>query len=318
MCTGDPRVSGIMFSRALEIKSPGRNPARRPARFFTAALFVLFMAPAGDVSAQSVRTRAIPNQYYPQQPKGMLRLNYYYDRTGRWVKFSDWIPFQQKKWYPRFLEDLYLLHGLPPNYKPHDIKLRLLILFRARDARFRHPRHALCRIETQPQYHKYRLLMHMKINLIIMRMYMRLGSLYDKRHLYFHDLDFSDDLEISFLIARTYYMESLKYWKRAKALAQEAHEYPFELDLPTIESERYQIVRGELDFNRYIGLHLARVNSKLGITQNFLKKYGKPRPVKKRMQADLLKFYSEDPGPLTPPVLDPEWKEKPLFPEEKK
>ncbi len=272
-------------------------------------------APLVELRAQSVVMRALPDPYYPQQPKGQLRLNYYYDRTGRWVKFSDWIPFQQRKWSPRHLEDFYELYGLPHHYKTAEVKESIYFLVQALTHRFRHPRHALCKIENERQYHKYRLLMFMQINLLIMRMYLRLGSLYDKRHLYFHDLDFADDLEISFLIARTYYREAITYWKHAQKYADEANEYRFELDLPTIESTRFEIVTGELDYDRIIQRHLYKVEAKLGMTSDFLDQEGRPRPVKSVMQEDIEGMYDENftSEPLDPPVLDPEWKETPLF-----
>lgn len=281
-------------------------------------LLLCLLAAAAPTGAQTAKTIALPDQYYPQLPKGQFKLNYYYDRSGRWVKFSDWIPFKQLKSYPRFLEDYYQIYGLPHHYKPVDIKEAIYFLLLARSHRFRHPRDALCKIETSQQYHKYRLLMFMKLNLLLMRMHLRLGSMYDKRHLYFHDLDFSDDLEVSFLIARTYYREAYHYWKEAVKYARQAHEYPFEIDLPQIESERYRIVRKELDYDRIIGLHVARVDAKLGIAQKFLAQEGKPRPVKRLMQSDIERMYDDrfSPSPLDPPVLDPEWKEKPLFPEE--
>ena len=289
------------------------------------ALISAYLAPAdllrlvqdssGALQAQTARTRALPDPYYPQVPPGGLRLNYYYDRTGRWVKFSDWIPFQQKKWAPHHLEDFYELYGLPHHYKTAEVKESIYFLVQALTHRFRHPRNALCQIENEQQYHKYRLLMFMQINLLIMRMFLRLGSLYDKRHLYFHDLDFADDLEISFLIARTYYHEARIYWKQAVNYAEQANEYRFELDLPTIETQRFNIIHGKLDFDRIIDRHLYQVEAKLGATKSFLDEEGRPRPVKEAMQKDLESMYdpSFTPAHLGPPVLDPEWKDKTLF-----
>jgi hypothetical protein len=260
-------------------------------------------------------SRALPDPYYPQRPTGELRLNYYYDRTGRWVKFSDWIPFKKMKYEPQFFEDFYELYGLPHHYRTDDVKEGIYFLVQAQTHKFRHPRNSLCKIESEERYHKYRNLMFMQVNYLIMRMYLRLGSMYDKRHLYFHDLDFSDDLEISFMIARTYYGEAKKYWELAKHYAIEANRHPFEIDLPTIETTRYDIIRGELDFDRIIGLHLGRVESKLGAVKEFLDEEGRPRPVKSAIQKDIEAMYdgSFTSSPLDTPVLDPEWKEKPLF-----
>lgn len=286
-------------------------------RFFQFLLVsgILFGS-ATMLTAQTARTRALPDPYYPQKMQGGMRLNYYYDRTGRWVKFSDWIPFQQKKYVPVHLEDFYNHYGLPHHYKVAEIKESIYFLHMAMQHKFRHPRHALCKIESEPAYHKYRLLMFMQINYLIMRMYLRLGSLYDKRHLYFHDLDFADDLEISFLVARTYYKEAEKYWQKVRNYAGQAGEYRFELNLPRIESRRFQINNGELNFRRYIDRHLYKVEAQLEVTRAFLDEHGRPRPVKQAMQKDMQEFNRQNPIPddLGPPVLDPEWKEKPLFP----
>lgn len=259
--------------------------------------------------------RHLPDPYYPQQPKGELRLNYYYDRTGQWVKFSDWIPFKQKKYVPVFFEDFYSLYGLPPAYRPSDVKESIFFLYASLGSKFRHPRGSLCKIETEEQFHKYRLLMFMETNLLIMRMYLRLGSLYDKRVLYFHDLDVADDLEVSFLIARTYYTEAQKYWQEAKKYAGLAHAYPFELDLPTIETHRFEIVNGKLDFERIIDRHLVRIEAKLDTTAAFLDEHGRPRPVKEKMLEDVSRIYDDKfpADPLEKPVLNPHWNEKPLF-----
>ncbi len=293
----------------------GNFPRTLVGRGLRPLLALLLLACPLSAWSQTALTRGLPDPYYPQQPQGELRLNYYYDRTGRWVKFSDWIPFKQNKYEPRFLEDFYRLSGLPHHYNVAETKLAIYWLVQGMTHRFRHPREALCKIETETQYHKYRLLMFMHLNLRVMRMFLRLGSLYDKRHLYFHDLDMADDLEVSFLVARTYYKEARKYWEQARKYSAEAGEYRFDLDLPTIESERFLINNGKLDYDRIIYLHLQRVEGRLGMTTTFLDQEGRPRPVKTAIQKDIEQMYDNtfDPAPLGPPVLEPQWKEQPLF-----
>lgn len=267
------------------------------------------------LAGRSPVSRMLPDPYYPQPPTGELRLNYYYDRTGRWVKFSDWIPFKQMKYVPVFFEDFYGLYGLQAAYQPSDVKESIHFLHAAMQSKFRHPRQALCRINNEAEFHKYRLLMFMEANLIIMRMYLRLGSLYDVGSLKFHTLDMADDLEVSFLIARTYYTESQKYQAEALRYAKLADAYPFELDLPTIEGHRFEMVNGKLDFQRIIDRHLARIEAKLDTTAALLEQEGRPKPVKKAMLDEVSKIYDRDfpPAPLSPPSLHEEWKEKPLF-----
>lgn len=279
-------------------------------------LILIFSLASYGVSAAPI-SRHLPRPYYPQEPTGELRLNYYYDRTGKWVKFSDWIPFKQKKFVPIFFEDFYSLYGLPHSYKPSDVKESIFFLYASLSSKFRHPQKSLCKIETEDQFHKYRLLMFMETNLLIMRMYLRLGSLYDKRHLYFHDLDMADDLEVSFLIARTYYTEAETFWNYAKQYAEEANQYRFELDLPTIETHRFEIVSGDLDFKRIIDRHLNRIEAKLDTTAEFLDEQGRPRPVKKKMLDDVSSIYNESfpTDPLSKPKLNPHWlnNNQPLF-----
>jgi hypothetical protein len=113
---------------------------------------------------------------------------------------------------------------------------------------------------------------------------MRIGSKYDKRQLYFYNLDFADDLEKSFQIAESFYKQALPYWEKAKGYALIAHRYPFEINLPTIETKRFSIAKGELDFQKIIGNHLRKLSTKMTIVKQFLDKEGKPRPVKEWMK----------------------------------
>ncbi|MBI3396342.1 MAG: hypothetical protein HY042_10945, partial [Spirochaetia bacterium] len=127
----------------------------------------------------------------------------------------------------------------------------------------------------------------------------------------------ADDLEVSFLIARTYYNEARQYWDEAKKYAEEADQHKFELDLPAIETERYQIRTGKLNFDRIISLHVDRVESKLALTKEFLDEEGRPRPVKVKMLEDIEKMYDEKfpVDPLEKPQLNPHWNQKDLFPD---
>ncbi len=259
----------------------------------------------------------LPDPYYPQKPVGELRLNYYYDRTGRWVKFSDWIPNRRHRWEPRYLEEFYQLYGLPPGYNVPEIKESIFFLFTALSARFRHPSQALCTIQTEDEHHRYRNLMFMHINALIMRMYLRLGSLYDKRVLRYHDLDVADDLEVSFRIARTYYTEARIYWEKAKSYADAVGDQKFEVNMPQLESEQFQIRKKKLnfDYDRIIDRHIDAVDKKLAVVTDFLDAEGRPRPVKVKMLEDIQKMYDKDftPDPLEMPQLNQHWNEKEIF-----
>lgn len=199
-----------------------------------------------------------------------LRLDYYYDQSEMYTKFSDWIPKRLHQWHPKNVEDFFLLYSLKTLYGEEELRRNIFFLKIALEKRFRHPSQALCKIETKEQYHKYRLLVFMHINLKIMRTYLRIGSLYDKRHLYFYNLDFADELKESFAIAEGFYKEAIPYWHKARDYAAKAGVYNFELDLGALESIRYEISTGDIDFTKYIANHLTRLRQKQKTVDDFL------------------------------------------------
>ncbi|MDH4198785.1 MAG: hypothetical protein OEV66_00240 [Spirochaetia bacterium] len=199
-----------------------------------------------------------------------LRLDYYYDQSDMYTKFSDWLPKQLHQWHPQTVEDFFLMYGLKMLYGEPEIRRNIYFLNTALERRFRHPSQALCKIETREQYHKYRLLMFMHLNLMIMRSYLSLGALYDKRHLYFYNLDFADDLKVSFSAAGGFYQQALPYWKKAREYAQKAGAYKFDLDLQPMESIRFDIQTGEIDYDKIIAKHIASVKDKEKTVADFL------------------------------------------------
>lgn len=207
-----------------------------------------------------------------------LRLDYYYDQSEMYTKFSDWIPKRLHQYNPKNVEDFFLLYSLKQHYGEEELRRNIYFLKIALQKRFRHPSQALTKIETPEQYHKYRLMIFMHINLKIMRSYLRIGSLYDKRHLYFYNLDFADELKKSFAIAEGFYREALPYWAEARRLAQEASKYNFELDLGTLESVRHDIMTGEIDFAKFTANHLARLHQKQTSVDDFLKQMNSGAP----------------------------------------
>ena len=172
-----------------------------------------------------------------------------------------------------FLEDYYQLYGLRLHYDINELRRNIFFLKIALKKRFRHPKNALCKITTEESYYKYRLLMFMQINLQIMRSYMRIASKYDKRHLYFYNLDFAYDLNRSFQIAESFYKEALPYWNKAHKYALKASSLNSEIDLGTIESNRYRIQIGKLNFKKMIQNHLKKLEQKQKTIQAYFDKY---------------------------------------------
>ena len=207
---------------------------------------------------------------FPVVSFATLRLDYYYDQSGMFTKFSDWIPKRLHQWNPVFVEDFFLLYSLKQLYGEQELLLNIYFMKAALTKKFRHPRYALAKIETKEEYHKYRLLIFMHLNLQIMRSYLNIGSKFDKRHLYFYNLDFADDLKESFSVAENYYKLALPYWNKAKEYAVEAGRYKFEIDLAALESIRYEISTGEIDYDKYIANHLNKVRQKQKTVADFI------------------------------------------------
>lgn len=188
--------------------------------------------------------------------------NYDYEKNGPYMKFSDWIPYKLHKYEPRNLEDFYEMSALKQHYGVNELRRNIYFLKIGMRKKFRHPQRALCKIESEEEYYKYRNLLFMHMNLRIMRSYLRIGSLYDKRHLYFYNLDFAEDLDKSFAIAEGFYKEAIPYWEKAREHADIANEIPFELDLGTLETERFEIVTGKLNYTWIIENHLEKLEKK--------------------------------------------------------
>jgi len=193
-------------------------------------------------------------------------------KSGLKTKFSEWVPYKLNKFQPKFLEDYYELYGLNLHYGENDLRKDIYFLKVGLTSRFRHPRNALCEIKDEESYYKYRLLLTMHLNLQIMRAYMRIGSLYDKRFVYFHNLDFAYDLKKSFNVARGFYKEAIPYWNAARDNAMKASKVYKDVNLGTLESERYEIQQGKLNFEVIIEDHLDRLDKKQKMVEEYLRK----------------------------------------------
>ncbi|MBN1500837.1 MAG: hypothetical protein JW982_11805 [Spirochaetes bacterium] len=191
----------------------------------------------------------------------------------RYLPFSDYIPRVRKynMTHPQQVEDFYLLYGMPLYYNENDLRENIRLLKIALTVNFRHPTKALCRITTEQEYYKYRNLMFMRINVLIMRDYMRIASQYDKRDVYFYDVHYEEDLIKSFAIAEENYRAAIPYWEQALKYAKTASTVKLTTDLGSIESERYSFVTGEIDYRKIINGHLSRLEKKKSKLASFRK-----------------------------------------------
>lgn len=200
----------------------------------------------------------------------------YFHKKKRYTPFSDYIPKSRLHYQttPHHLEDFYQLYRMRQYYDENNLRKNIERLQTALQCRFRHPSEALTKIESEAEYLKYRNLMFMHINMLIMRDYLKIAHRYDKRNLYFYSADFAEDIKNSLEIADTYYQEAIPYWEKAKHYALKASEIRVTTDLGTIESERYSIVTGETDFSRIINTYRTRLQKKRNQLANAINKSG--------------------------------------------
>ena len=196
----------------------------------------------------------------------------YFSEKDEYVPFSDYIPKVRMHYFtvPHYLEDYYLLFGMKLYYNETSLRKNIEMLKTGLQCKFRHPSLALVKTDSEEEYLKYRKLMFMHINIMIMRNYMKIGSRYDKPAIKFYDATFAKDINDSLDIARKMYEEAIPYWEEARKLAFESSNIKITTKLSNIETERYRIIRGDLDFKKIISGHITSVNKKQEKLKNFI------------------------------------------------
>jgi hypothetical protein len=182
------------------------------------------------------------------------------------VPFSDYNPRSRLHWQtvPHYVEDFYLLYGMKLYYDENSLRENIRKLSLALSTKFRHPSQAIVKIETETEYEKYKNLMLMHINYLLMRDTMKIAAQYDKQKIYFYNLDFAKTIDESLDIADALYAEALPYWKEVKKYADKASQYKITTELSFMESERYSIIHGETNFEKTISLNRAKIQKKKG------------------------------------------------------
>ena len=196
----------------------------------------------------------------------------YFAEKDEYVPFSDYIPRIRLHYetVPHYLEDYYLLYGMKLYYNETSLRQNIEMLETALKCKFRHPSQALVRVETEDEYLKYRKLMFMHINIMIMRNYLKIGARYDKVSIRFTDAAFAKEILDSLDIAIKIYKQALPYWSEAKKHAEAASRIKITTKMSNIESERYQIVKDELDYGKIIKDHIARAEKKKAQVRKYL------------------------------------------------
>lgn len=181
-----------------------------------------------------------------------------------YVPFSDYIPRSRLHWQtvPHYVEDFYLLYGMKQMYDENSLRTNIERLSAALSTKFRHPSEALVKVETEEEWEKYKNLLLMHINYLIMRDHLKIAARYDKQKIYFYNLDYAQVIFDSLTIADTLYAEALPYWKETKKYAEIASTYKITTELSYIESERFSIIHGETDFAKTIANYRGNIQKK--------------------------------------------------------
>ena len=201
-------------------------------------------------------------------PAGILRsedyqLQYFKDKKKH-LPFSDYIPKIRLhyKTVPHYLEDYYELYGMKEYYNENSLRMNIQRLKTGLESKFRHPSEALVPTENDEEYQKYRNLLFMHLNLLIMRNTMTIAARYNLHKIKFYSRDFAKEISESMDIAKRTYEEAIPYWKEAVKYAKNASKIKITTGLGFIESERYSIVNNELDFDRIIRGHMKKIDEK--------------------------------------------------------
>ncbi|MCP4133395.1 MAG: hypothetical protein GY754_20675 [bacterium] len=189
---------------------------------------------------------------------------YFSKEKDKYVPFSDYIPRYRRhmQTVPHFLEDYYELYGMKQHYNENSLRANIARMKTALSRKFRHPSMALVRVDSDKEYLKYRNLMFMHINLLIMRNYLKIGSRYDMKRLHFYSRNYAEDISKSLVIAEKHYKEAMPYWKKAKRYAQKASRIKITTDMGYIESERFSIINKDLNYENIIKNHIRKVGRK--------------------------------------------------------
>jgi hypothetical protein len=182
----------------------------------------------------------------------------------KYVPFSDYIPRIRLHYQtvPHYLEDYYLLYGMKQYYNENSLRKNIERLKIALQCKFRHPSQALVKVDSDQEYFKYRNLMFMHINMLIMRNFISIAARYDKQKIDFYNWDYAKDISESLVIAERYYNEAYPYWQKAVEYANVSSTVKITTDLGFIETERKNIITGDLDFGRIINNYLSGLQSK--------------------------------------------------------
>lgn len=166
-----------------------------------------------------------------------------------------------------YAEDFYRLYALPQYYNEENLLVNIAFLKRALDAPFDFVNRALCIIENERQYEKYKALMRMQFCYLITQNLIYLAGLYDKEHYFFYNAQFKDDISNSLTFARFYYIEAEKWWASTVSYAVAVSKNSERLGLDTLVDRARKIRYGDIDYARTIRRRIPKIDAMLAEIQ---------------------------------------------------
>jgi hypothetical protein len=157
-------------------------------------------------------------------------------------------------------EQYYRLFHLHYIQTPDDTIENIYWLEKALAADFANPLNALCIIENQTEWEKYRYLFNMHLNLKMIEQHLFLGNKWNKRNAYFYNAPFREQNLESLETAEICYRAALSYWGSAREWAEKSHDRRFRFinlrNVQAWEDEAGRIEEGELDYGKTIAREL--------------------------------------------------------------
>ena len=173
-------------------------------------------------------------------------------------------PFRAEAYVAKYKEDYYKLYHVHYAQLPDDCIENIYWLEQAVKADFANPLYAMAKIETKPQWEKYRFLFQMHLNLKLLEQHLRLGRIYDKKVAYFYDAPWKDEYLRNLEKAKSCYEAGYYYWREAKLWAEKAsisqYNFLYISEQQNWEDERERISTGELDYKKTLDRELTRLN----------------------------------------------------------
>lgn len=164
--------------------------------------------------------------------------------------------------YPVYYkEQYYKLFHTHYIQSPDDSIENIYWLELAKKADFCNPLYALATIADTEQWKRYRYLLDMHIDLMLIQQHLILGSKFDKRVAYFYNAPWKQENLDSLKIAESAYRTALLYWGEAKSLAAMAMKTPF-LPIDGAEywiDEASRVESGDLNYADIIAAQLSRL-----------------------------------------------------------